>query len=586
MLEQNNFKQIINQTMKRINYLASFLISALILSSCGGLDKMKEEASNLQYNVTPKVLEMHGGKVKYEIKGDVPAEWFNKKAIVEFTPVFKYDGGEEVLESKTFQGESVEANNTVIGFETGGAIEFAGEFDYKEAMRVGELEMRAKATIKDKSLDLASYKLADGVISTPLLVMVDPKPIAAKDNFQRVINESKAADIHYVIQRSNVRNSELKEQDIKDLEAFVNDANKEANMEFKGIEISAYASPDGPEKLNERLSVARKKSADKYLEKVIGKAKVSKEDAATLYNLKSTAEDWDGFKKLVENSTIEDKDLILRVLSMYSDPVVREKEIKNMSAAYKVLADDVLPKLRRSDITVKVDKVGYSDEEILDLAANNPDTLNIEELLYAGKLTEGLEAKAAIYKKATEKYPECFRAFNNLGYVNILMNNLTDAKAALEKANELKEGDPIITNNLGVIALLEGDKETAQKDFLNATDAGNDVDYNLGIIKIMDGEYEAAVNYFQNSKSFNTALAMLLAGKNDSANKTIDVVEKDSPKNYYLKAVINARIGEEGAVMDNLKTAIEKDPELKAMAKTDLEFRNYFENETFKTIVE
>lgn len=572
--------------MKRINYLASFLFAAILLSSCGGLDKMKEEASNLQYEVTPKVLEMHAGKVKYDIKGDIPAEWFNKKAIVEFTPVYKYEGGEEVLESKTLQGESVEANNKVIAFETGGSVEFAGEFEYKEAMRVGELEIRGLAKIKDKSLDLVAYKLADGIISTPLLVMVDPMPIACKDNFERVVSETKEADIHYVIQQSKVRRSELKADDITALKEFIKATNEEANKEFKGIEISAYASPDGPEKLNTRLSEQRKKSADKYLAKVIGKTKVSKEDAKTLYSLKSTAEDWDGFKNLVDASTIEDKDLILRVLSMYSDPVVREKEIKNISATYKVLADDILPQLRRSDILVKVDKIGYSDSVILDYIANNPDTLNIEELLYGANLTEGLEAKAAIYKKATEKYAGCYRAFNNLGYVNILMGNLADAKAALEKANELKSGNAIVTNNLGVIALLEGDKETAQANFLNATDAGNSVDYNLGIIKIMNGEYEAAVNYFQNHKTFNTALAMLLAGKNDSANKTIDVVEKENPKNYYLKAVINARIGDEGAVMNNLRTAVEKDADLKQMAKTDLEFRNYFENETFKTIVE
>ena len=572
--------------MKRINYLASFLFSAVILSSCGGLDKMKEEASNLQYSVTPKVLEMHAGKVKYEIKGDVPAEWFNKKAIVEFTPVYKYEGGEEVLESKTYQGESVEANNKVIGFETGGPIEFAGEFEYKEAMRIGDLGIRGAATIKDKSLDLVAYKLADGVISTPLLVMVDPMAIAAKDNFQRIVSETKEADIHYVIQQSSIRKSELKAEDVAALEEFVKAANEAANEEFKGIEISSYASPDGPEKLNERLSEQRQKTADKYLAKVIGKAKVSKEDAETLYSLKSTSEDWDGFKGLVEASTIEDKDLILRVLSMYSDPVVREKEIKNISATYKVLADDILPQLRRSEILVKVDRVGYCDSIILDYAVNNPDTLNIEELLYAGKLVEDLETKVAIYKAIAEKDSSCYRAFNNLGYVNILQGNLADAKVVLEKALELKEGDAIITNNLGVIALMEGDKETAKTHFLNATDAGNAVDYNLGIINIMDGEYEAAVNYFQNHKAFNTALAMLLAGKNDSANKTIDVVEKESPLNYYLKAVINARIGDEGAVMNNLTTAVEKDADLKQMAKTDLEFRMYFENETFKTIVE
>jgi len=572
--------------MKRINYLASFLFAAIILSSCGGLDKMKEEASNLKYNVTPTVLEMHGGVVKYAITGDIPAEWFNKSCTAEFTPVYKFNGEEVKLEAKTFQGEKVEGNNKVIAFETGGSIDFAGQFDYKETMRVGELHMGVIATLKDKNLDLGTIKLADGIISTPLLVEKNPMSIAFEDNFQRVNAETKTADIHYVIQRSDVRKTELTAQDVKDLEAFVKESVETANKKFKGIEISAYASPDGPENINDKLSVERKKSADQYLAKVVGKTKMSKEDATALYTLKSTAEDWDGFKKLVEASTIQDKDLILRVLSMYSDPIVREKEIKNISATYKVLADEILPQLRRSEIVVNIEKTGLSDEQIIAFATSSPDTLNIEELLYAGKLAQTNEEKAKIYTAATVKYPTCFRAWNNLGYTNIMLNNLTDAKANFDKANELKANDPIITNNLGVVAFMNGDKENAQKLFLSATDAGNSVDYNLGIIKIMDGEYEAAINYFQNHTTFNTALAMLLAGKNDSAMKTIDAVEKDYAMKYYLKAVIAARIGNEGVVLENLKTAIEKDNSLKELAKTDLEFRNFLTNEVFKALLD
>lgn len=572
--------------MKRITYLTSFLIAAVVLSSCGGLEKMKEEASNLQYSVTPKVLEMHGNQVEYSIKGDIPAEWFNKKAIVEFTPVLKYNGEETVLESKTFQGEKVEANNKVIAYETGSPIEFSGVIPYTENMRVAELEMRAVATIKDKNLPLVSMKLADGVISTPTLVQNNPMPIILADKFKRVITNEKDADIHYVIQRSNIKKSELTSEDIKLLEEFVKETNEKENYDFKGIEISSYASPDGPLDLNEKLSVKRKESADKYLSKVINKAKISDEDAEALYNMKTTAEDWDGFKVLVEQSTIEDKDLILRVLSMYSDPVVREKEIKNIAATYKVLADDILPQLRRSDIKVKVDVTGYSDEELLAFAKNNPDTLNVEELLYAGKIETNLENKLAIFKSAAKKYDGCYRAFNNVGYVNILLGNLDDAKVAIEKANELKEGDASVINNLGVIALMEGNKEAAEEYFVKATDAGNTVDYNLGIIKIMDGKYDAAVNYFQNHKTFNTALAMLLAGKTDNAIKTIDVLEDDAAINYYLKAVCGARKTDDNIVLTNLKTAITKDASLKELAKTDLEFYKYFENDAFKTIIE
>ena len=572
--------------MKRINYFASFLFVAIILSSCGGLDKMKEEASNLKYNVTPKVLEVHGGMVKYTINGDIPAEWFNKSAICEFTPVYKYSGGEVTGKTLICQGEKVEANNKVIAFETGGSIELPGEFKYEEAMRKGELQVKVVASLKDKSLELGSLKVADGIITTPLLVKVNPQSITFPDNFQRVNDESKNADIHYVIQRSDVRKTELTAKDVVELEKFVKESLATANKKFKGIEISSYASPDGPEALNDKLSAERKKSADQYLAKVVGKTKMSKEDATAIYKMKSTAEDWDGFKKLVEASTIQDKDIILRVLSMYSDPIVREKEIKNISATYKVLADEILPKLRRSDISVKIEKTGYTDEQIKEFAGNNPDALNIEELLYAGKLAQTNEEKAKIYAAATVKYPGCFRAWNNLGYTNMMLNNVAEAKANFEKANEIKSGDPIITNNLGVVALLNGDKENAQKLFLQATDAGNAVNYNLGILKIMDGDYEAAVNYFQDSKSFNTALAMLLAGKNDSAMKTIDAVEEESAMNYYLKAVIAARIGNEGIVFESLKTAIAKDNDLIKMAKTDLEFRSYFENELFKAIID
>lgn len=277
--------------MKRITYLTSFLIAAVVLSSCGGLEKMKEEASNLQYSVTPKVLEMHGEKVEYSIKGDIPAEWFNKKAVVEFTPVLKYNGEETVLEAKTFQGEKVEANNKVIAFETGGPIEFNGVIPYAENMRVAELEMRAVATIKDKELPLVAAKLADGVISTSTLVQNNPIPILLADKFERIITNVKDADIHYLIQRSNIKRSELTAEDIKLLEEFVKEANEKENYDFKGVEISSYASPDGPLDLNEKLSGKRKESADKYLAKVISKSKINKDDAESLYNMKTTAED-------------------------------------------------------------------------------------------------------------------------------------------------------------------------------------------------------------------------------------------------------------------------------------------------------
>ncbi len=572
--------------MKRINYLASFLFAAVILSSCGGIEKMKEEASDLKFNVTPKVLEVHGGQVEYTIKGDIPGEWFNKKAIVELTPVLSYEGGEEVLESKTYQGEKVEANNKVIAYETGGAVEFKGSFEYNENMRVADLEMRGKATIGDNTIDLPSMKIADGVISTPTLVQVMPMPIMAADRFERITEVNQMADIHYVIQRSNIRRSELSQEDIEKLEEFIKQVDERKELEYKGIEVDAYASPDGPLDLNERLSKNRKESADSYLKKALNGTKISDEEAEKIFRMRTTAEDWEGFKKLVEGSDIQDKEIILRVLSMYSDPEVREKEIKNISATYKVLADDILPLLRRSELKLNVNKIGFTDEEIKEYLDSNPDTLNLEEALYAGKIISDLDKKMKAFQLAAKIESACFRAQNNIGYVHMKKGEVDKAKAAFEKANELKEGNAVVLNNLGAIALVEGDKETAEEYFLKATDAGAAVDYNLGIIKIMDGEYDAAVNYFQDHTTFNTALAMLLAGKTDAAMKTVEALEDDAAMNYYLKAVIAARIGDEAVVMNSLRTAVAKDGSLKELAKTDLEFADYFANETFVGIVE
>jgi len=299
--------------MKKLSYLTSFLIAAVLLSSCGGIDKMKEEYGTLTFTTTPKVLEMHGGEVEYSIQGDIPPEWFNKKAIVEFTPVLTYEGGEKELASKTFQGIDVEANNKVIEYETGGAIEFQGSFTYEEDMRVSQLVIRGEARVADgdESLPLPEKQIAKGVKATPKLVMMNAKPVMMADKFERITSHQEKADIHYVIERDNVRDSELDQEDIKKLEDFVKSVEKAQNKSYKGIQIHGYASPDGPMDLNERLSTGRKNSANSYFDKVVDKKKLSEDEASKIYEAKTTTEDWEGFKKLVQQSNIEDKDLIL-----------------------------------------------------------------------------------------------------------------------------------------------------------------------------------------------------------------------------------------------------------------------------------
>lgn len=574
--------------MKKLNFLTSFFIAALILSSCGGLDKMAEEYGTLDFSSTPKVLEMHGGEVEYQIDGTIPSDWFHKKATVEFTPVLKYEGGEETLESKTLQGEDVEANNKVIAKEDGGSVEFSGTFDYNEDMRVSDLVVKGVATIDDESVEIPEIKAGKGVKATPELVQIDPQPLMMADKFERVKEKKEKADIHYLIQRSNVRNEELDQDDIKNLEKFVEQVDKAENKKYKNIKISAYASPDGPTDLNERLSEGREKSANKYLDGVVDKKKLSKEDAKKLYEAKRTTEDWEGFKKLVEESDIEDKDLILRVLSMHSDPEVREKELENMSKTWEVLAEDILPKLRRSELYVTVEEIGFSDDEIKDYFDSNPDTLNLEEVLYAGhKLFKGnLNKQLEAFELALELEENCLRAHNNIGYIKIKQGEIDEAKEAVEKANSIKEGVPQVLNNLGAIALHNDNIEEAKEYFQNATDAGDKVNYNLGIINIIEGEYESAVNYLQSFESFNTALAMLLAGESTKANNMLTTLDETDAMVNYLEAVIAARNGDDNEVYENLRTAVEEDESLKETAKTDMEFVEYFENETFQSIVE
>jgi tetratricopeptide (TPR) repeat protein len=574
--------------MKKIkrNYLTSVVVAAFLLSSCGGLNKMVDKSSDVSYQVQPNPLEMHAGQVEVTIDTKFPEKYFNKKAVVVATPVLKYEGGQTEFEATTLQGEKVEANNKVISYD-GGGYSYTGKIPYTDEMLRSGLYVEMSAQIKEKTpLEIPGIKIADGVIATPALVAVNPKTILVGDKFQRIIPESLDADIHYVINKSNVRDSELKSEDIVSLQDKIKEASQAERKEFKGANISAYASPDGPYDLNEGLAEDRQESAQRYMKRILKKAEVSDADAEGFMSLASTAEDWEGFKKLMEESDIQDKELILRVLSMYSDPVVREKEIKNISAAFKEIAEKVLPKLRRSMLNVNIDKIGYSDEEIAELAKTNPDTLNLEEILYAATLTEDLEEKLAIYQKAAENFPECFRAINNVGHVYVKLGKVAEAKKAFMAAKELKEND-VIKNNLGAIALLEGDLAKAEELFASAMGAGDVVNYNLGIIKIKQADYDAAVNYFGNEPSFNAALAQLLSGDTEKSLNTLNQLgDVDCPMVYYLKAVASARSDREEGVLNNLRTAVGKKSELKEHAKKDLEFAKYSENEAFTSIVE
>ena len=570
--------------MRRINILASLFVAALLIAGCGGPQKMADNASLVKYTVTPDPLETHGGKVAVTVNVKYPEKYFHKKAIVTATPYLKYDGGETELKSETLQGEAVTDNFKVISFTSGGSFDYSDEVDYTKEMMRSELMVKGKAAVGSKSIDLPAVKIADGIVITPLLVQNNPKAIAFGDNFKRIVPEEYVADIHYIINRYDVRNSELKGEDIAGMNKFIADANKNERVNMKGIEVSAYASPDGEFDLNTKLSGNRKGSADRYLQQELKKAKIAVPADKEFFSLLSTPEDWEGFKTLMEASEIQDKDLILRVLSMYSDPVVREKEIKNISEAFEEIKDKILPQLRRSKFTVNVEKVGYSDEELVTLVASNLDTLVLEELLYAATLVDDNPTKLKVYAQAWEKYPQCIRAANNLGTVQMAMGDLDAAKKSFEAAKAIKDHN-IVKNNLGVIAMKQGDIETAQDLFTSAMGAGDEVNYNLGIIKIVQGDYEAAKSYFGAGENFNNALVMLLNGNPGSAVELLNKLDDDpTGANEYLMAVGGARESDTEVMYNALRTAIAKNAKWKQRAAMDVEFFEFFEADLFKEI--
>lgn len=568
----------------RINIFVSLAL-AVVLASCAGLDKMKKGAPGVKYTVTPEVLETHAGKVDLSVKMQIPEKYFDKKVAIEATPVLVYEGGETAYPSYSIQGESVQGNAQVIPYDKGGSITYTNSVAYNPNMRVSDLVVRIKATKGNKTVDFDPYKIANGVIATSTLVTDQGAAVSlGGDQFKRVIPESQLADIYFLIQQAQLRDSELKKAEVKALNDYMVQTSQTANKKLKGVELSSYASPDGSLDLNTKLASQREQATKKFMDKKLKDAKIASADA-NFFSMKTTPEDWDGFKQMMEASTIQDKDLIIRVLNMYSDPEVREREIKNMSETFKVIAEQILPKLRRSKLVVNAELVGKSDEELVAALASNPETLELEELLFVATLTDNLDNQLKAYQTAAQKYPTCWRAQNNIGVVLYAKGDMNGAKAAFEKANSIK-ATPEVQNNLGVIALRNGDYTKAEELFGAAAGSGEELNNNLGIICIHKGDYEGAIRYFGNSTSCNAGLAKILAGKYDAALATLNANTMEVGLKYYLKAIVGVRTAQNDMMFENLRKAVQVDPSLKALAKKDMEFSKFFEDASFKAIVQ
>ena len=522
-------------------YLMPFLVLAAILTFSSCSNKLKPLAEEY-IKAEPQPLEAIGGKVPVTINATFPAKWFNKKAVVTVTPVLRYAGGEAWGTSYTYQGEKVKGNNQVIPQKEGANVTMKSAFTYKPEMKKSELYLTFDAKIKNKTVKLPDVKIGEGVIATSELADAATATTAIKDWKDQVKNADEAPN-------QNV-----------------------------AIEISAYASPDGGVKLNTGLAERREGNTSKYLAKELKKMKV---DAPV--DARYTAQDWEGFKELVSASNLQDKDLVLRVISMYQDPETREKEIKNISAVYSDLAETILPQLRRSRLTANIEIIGKSDDEISALAKSNPSELNIEEILYAATLTNNDAEKMAIYTKASELYPNCYRTWNNIGMMAFKAGDLAKAEQMFNKSNSVKN-NASANMNLGLIALTKGDQAKAQQLFGNAAGV-NELSEALGVLYLEQGEYAKAVNSFGSVKTNNAALAQILVKDYSKASQTLNGVANPDAVTSYLKAVVAARTNDANGVINNLKAAIAADKNMAKEAAIDLEFAKYATNSDFAALV-
>lgn len=548
-------------------YLPLVALLVLAFSSCSKMGELSPD----YFTTNPEVLEAVGGKVPVTITGKFPEKYFKKNATVEVTPVLRWEGGEAKGQPATFQGEKVQGNDQTISYKTGGTYTMKASFDYVPEMAKSELYLDFKIKKGKKEYTIPPVKIADGVIATSELPTVNSANAAyAPDAFQRIIKQAKEAQIMFLIQQANLRASELKSDSLKAFhKQVVAVAGDTKNYKLNNIEISAYASPDGGVELNTTLAENRQNNTEKYMNQQLKKGKIETEVDA-----KYTAQDWDGFQELVSKSNIQDKDLILRVLSMYSDPEQRETEIKNISSVYKTLADEILPQLRRARLTANYDVIGRSDEEINAAFDTDAKVLSNDELLYAATLTNDNARKEAIYKKTVELYPNDYRAYNNLGMMAYANGDLATAENYFKQAASKSSNAAEVNTNLGLIELTKGNVANAET-YLSKSTGANTANEALGNLYIKQGQYDRAVQAFGDTKTNSAALAQILAKDYNKAKSTLSAVKNPDAYTNYLMAIVGARTNNADLVKSSMDKVKQQDAALAAKAQNDREFAKY-----------
>lgn len=552
--------------MQKKNFLMLSAASLLMLTSCSKLGPLSAD----NFTVAPNPLETQAGKVPATINGTFPEKYMKKKAVVTVVPELRYADGQVARgNASTFQGEKVMGNNQTVSYKVGGRYTMKTSFDYVPEMHKSEMYLTFDAYIGKKKCEVPAVKVANGVIATSELyrkTLLSDGGCIAPDSFQRVKTQKQEANIKFLINQAQLRKSELQNNSVQEFVKMLKKINADREgLNVQNVEVLAYASPDGGVKFNDRLANNRQDVSEKYVKDQLKKTKVEANIDAHY-----TAQDWDGFQRLVQASNLQDKDVILRVLSMYKDPQEREEQIRNMSAGFQELADGILPELRRSRLIINYETIGRSDDQIKAQYAEDAAKLSADELLYAATLEENPAKQEEIYKTTAKLYDKDYRAYNNLAALAIAKGDVKTAESYLKKAQSLGSDTPEASANLGLLALIAGDTQDAEAKISKASGSEN-VSLALGALNIAKGNYAQAEKDFGNSNSNTAALAQLLNKNYADAAKTLDKVAEPDGVTDYLHAIVAARRGNKFAANSYLKEVLQKDPSLKAYADNDLE---------------
>ena len=543
--------------------------SLLLLTGCS---KKMNQFSADYFSVNPNPLEVVGERVPATVTANIPQKFFLKNAEVTVTPYLVFNGEEVASQSYNFQGEKVRGNAPVVNYEQGGTVTIPVVYNYQPEMMNSELMLGFNVRQGNKQYVLPRVKVADGVVSTAALANAgNATPAIAPDKFQRIINEKYAADIRFLVNRANIRESELQTDQMAKLHENIANANAAQNREIEEINISSYASPEGKLDFNTRLAEQREKNTNDYLTKQLKRDNITEFGELTA---QFTPEDWEGFRNLVAKSNIQDKELILSVLEQFKDPEEREREIRNLSSVFDQLADEILPQLRYSRITASINVIGKSDREIQELFATNPQKLSVDEILYCATLTDNHNQKLKIYNKAAELYPDDYRTYNALGVEQFIIGDYSAAKANFAQAARIAPAEAEPQMNLGLTSLMKKDYRDARQKFGNAAGL-NELNEATGTLYLLQGDANAAVKAFGDAKTNNAALAQILTKNYSKAKNTLAAIAQPDATTYYLTAVLGARTNNEKMVSSNLRKAIELDSKLAKRAAADLEFANF-----------